>query len=58
MDLDEALDLIAEQLGTGVEEVLTDGLPDGAYEDNGFDEQLIKDIGKAVQRWMSRMGKS
>jgi hypothetical protein len=40
-----------------VEVVLRDGLPEGAYEDSGFDEQLVKDIGKAVQRWMGRMGR-
>ena len=57
MELNEALDLISEQLGTTVEEVLTDGLPDGAYEDSGFDEQLVRDTGKAVQRWMYRIGK-
>lgn len=58
MELNDALDLISEQLGGSVEEVLTDGLPDGADEDIGFDEQLIKDIGKAVQRWMHRAGKT
>lgn len=57
MTKDEALDIISEHLGSTVEEVLSDGLPDGSSEDLGYDSQLIKDIALAVNRWKIRIKK-
>lgn len=57
MALNEDLDVVQEVLGDTVADVLVDGLPDGADEDLGFDEALVKDIARACLRWRTRMGR-
>ena len=57
MNKDDALSVIGEFLGPTVTEVLTDGLPSGSDEDLKFDEQLVKDIARACERWQVRIGK-
>lgn len=57
MTNDEALDVIEEVLGETVADVIADGLPEGAEEDLGLDDQLVRDIAKACQRWLSRKGR-
>jgi hypothetical protein len=57
MELEESLDIIDEEIDSEVRHHLQEGLPDGAYEDRGFDETLIKDIARAVTKWKVRVGK-
>jgi hypothetical protein len=57
MDLDEALNIIEEGLGSEVRHVIEEGLPAGAYEEWQYDATLAKDIARVVQRWMTRIGR-
>lgn len=54
MTKEQALDVIGEALGGKVEEVLWDGLPDGADSEWGYDEQLVLDLGTACVEWIAR----
>lgn len=57
MELQEALDIIEEYLGSEFRHHLEEGLPDGAYEDWAHDSQLIKDIARALQKWAIRVNR-
>lgn len=54
MTQEQALDVIGEALGSKVEDILWDGLPDGADSEWGYDEQLVLDIGVACVEWIAR----
>jgi hypothetical protein len=55
MNSKEAFELIEEYLGSEIRDLLEEGLP--TKEDPGlnFDALLIKDIGRAVERWQNRI---
>jgi hypothetical protein len=57
MELEDALELIEETLESEFRYHLEEGLPEGAYEEWQYDESLIIDIAKAIQRWKTRTGK-
>jgi hypothetical protein len=57
MDLDEALELIEEGLGSEIRAHVEDGLPGGANDECQYDAALAKDIARVVQRWMNRIGR-
>jgi hypothetical protein len=57
MELEEALEIIEEALGSEFRHHLEEGLPDGAYEDWQHDSQLIKDIARSIQKWMLRINR-
>ena len=56
MKIEDAFDLISLVLGSDIEDVLRDGLPDGKdYEDCGYDKRLVYDIASAVKAWQNRL---
>lgn len=57
MDLDEALDLIEEGLGSEIRAFIEDGLPGGANDECQYDGTLAKDMARVIQRWMNRVGR-
>lgn len=57
MDLDEALELIEEGLGSEIRAQIEDGLPGGPNDDSRYDTTLVKDIARMVQKWMTRVGR-
>lgn len=57
MDLEEALEIIEDGLGSEIRHHLEEGLPEGADEQWQHDTALIKDIARAVKRWQVRIGR-
>jgi hypothetical protein len=57
MDLDEALEVIEEGLGSEIRAHIEDGLPGGANDECQYDVTLAKDVARVVQKWMNRVGR-
>lgn len=55
MSRNEALELIDENLGPAVADLLLDGQADGSHPEWQYDGPLIEDIAKAVKKWKDRI---